>query len=209
MKTCFTLPDSYTELQQIDLQKNPKLALLVNVLGLLIFVLGAVIGHLFVPIHTFYSMSEGSGLYFVRLAVMAGGMILYIFLHEFVHGIFIKRYSGRKAEYGFTGMYAYAGSKAYFNKKNYLVIALAPVVLWGIVLTALLLIVPEYWFWSAYLIQLANLSGAAGDLYVVWTFSRMPEDILIQDTGVAMTVYAPNHRRFYDEHYIQSKKSRN
>ena len=74
---------------------------------------------------------------------MFGGMVLYIFLHEFVHGIFIKRYSGKKADYGFTGMYAYAGSKPYFNKKSYLVIALAPVVLWGIVLTALLLIVPK------------------------------------------------------------------
>ena len=120
---------------------------------------------------------------------MFGGMVLNIFLHEFVHGIIIKRYSGKKADYGFTGMYAYAGSKACFNKKNYLVIALAPVVLWGIVLTALLLIVPKYWFWPAFLIQLTNLSGASGDLYVVWTFSRMPEDILVQDTGVAMTVY--------------------
>lgn len=194
MKTCFTLPDSYTELQQIDLQKDRKLALLVNTLGLFIFVLGAVIGNLFVPLHTFYSMSAGSALYFVRLAVLFGGIILYIFLHEYVHGIFIKYYSGKKADYGFTGMYAFAGSKAYFNKKNYLVIALAPVVLWGIVLTALLLIVPEYWFWTVYFIQLSNLSGAAGDLYVARTFARMPEDILVQDTGVAMTVYAPEHK---------------
>lgn len=194
MKTCFTLPDSYTELQQIDLQKDRKLALLVNTLGLFIFVLGAVIGNLFVPLHTFYSISAGSALYFVRLAVLFGGIILYIFLHEYVHGIFIKYYSGKKADYGFTGMYAFAGSKAYFNKKNYLVIALAPVVLWGIVLTALLLIVPEYWFWTVYFIQLSNLSGAAGDLYVARTFARMPEDILVQDTGVAMTVYAPEHK---------------
>ena len=57
MKTCFSLPDGYAELQHIDLQKNPKLALLVNALGLLIFALGAFIGHLFVPLHTFYSMS--------------------------------------------------------------------------------------------------------------------------------------------------------
>ncbi len=34
MKTCFTLPDGYTELQQLDLQKNPKLALLINALVL-------------------------------------------------------------------------------------------------------------------------------------------------------------------------------
>ncbi len=31
----------------------------------------------------------------------------------------------------------------------------------------------------------------AEDLYVVWLFFRMPENILIQETGTAMTVYAP------------------
>lgn len=194
MKTCFTLPSGYAELRQIDLQKDPRLALIVNALGICIFVFGAFIGQLFVPLHTFYSVSGETVLYFVRLAATFGGIILYIFLHEFVHGIFIKRYSGQKAEYGYTGMYAYAGSKAYFNKNNYLVIALAPVVLWGTVLTVLLILLPEYWFWTVCLIQLANLSGAAGDLYVFWTFSRMPEDILIQDTGVAMTIYAPVRR---------------
>ena len=199
MKTCFTLPAGYARLRQIDLQNDRKLALLVNALGLFLFILGAVIGHLFVPIHTFYSMSGGTVLYFVRLAALFGGIILYIFLHEFVHGIFIKRYSGKKADYGFTGMYAYAGSRAYFNKKNYLVIALAPVVLWGIVLTVLLLIVPEYWFWPVYFIQLSNLSGAAGDLYVVWAFSRMPGSILVQDTGTAMTVYAPEHKTYSEK----------
>lgn len=194
MKTCFTLPAGYAELRQIDLQKDPRLALVVNALGICIFVFGAFIGQLFVPLHTFYSVSGETVLYFVRLAATFGGIILYIFLHEFVHGIFIKHYSGQKAEYGYTGMYAYAGSKAYFNKNNYLVIALAPVVLWGTVLTVLLILLPEYWFWTVCLIQLSNLSGAAGDLYVFRTFSRLPEDILIQDTGVTMTIYAPARR---------------
>ena len=194
MKTCFTLPAGYAELRHIDLQKDPRLALVVNALGICIFVFGAFIGQLFVPLHTFYSVSGETVLYFVRLAATFGGIILYIFLHEFVHGIFIKHYSGQKAEYGYTGMYAYAGSKAYFNKNNYLVIALATVVLWGTVLTVLLILLPEYWFWTVCLIQLSNLSGAAGDLYVFWTFSRLPEDILIQDTGVTMTIYAPARR---------------
>ena len=41
-----------------------------------------------------------------------------------------------------------------------------------------------------YFIQITNISGGAGDLYVTFKFSRMPSDILVQDSGVGMTVYS-------------------
>jgi hypothetical protein len=43
-----------------------------------------------------------------------------------------------------------------------------------------------------YLIQMVNLSGAGGDIYVTFKFARLPRDILVRDTGVAMTVFAPS-----------------
>ena len=95
---------------------------------------------------------------------------------------------------GFTGLYAYAGSEAYFNKRSYLVIALAPIVVWGVVLLILNFLVPTSWFWCVYFIQVCNVSGAAGDLYVSCKFSRLPADILIRDTGVSMTVYSRAER---------------
>jgi hypothetical protein len=86
-------------------------------------------------------------------------------------------------------MYAYAGSEAYFNKKSYIIIALAPVVIWGAVLGVLCAVLPQSWFWVVYLIQIGNISGAAGDFYVTFKFLKLPKDILVNDTGVAMTVY--------------------
>ena len=68
-------------------------------------------------------------------------------------------------------------------------IALAPIVIWGIILLVLNLIFQETWFWVIYFIQICNLSGAAGDLYVSYRFSKLPEDILINDIGVSMTIY--------------------
>ena len=121
---------------------------------------------------------------------MLGGTVAYIILHEAVHGIVMYRCSRVKPRFGFTGVYAYAGSDVYFDKKNYLIIAMAPVVFWGVVLAVVCALVPESWFWPFYFIQLMNLSGAGGDLYVTWKFSKLPKDILVQDTGVAMTVYA-------------------
>ena len=129
-------------------------------------------------------------LYLAKLGVIVVGMIVYIVLHELVHGIVMKYYSKIKPTYGFTGMYAYAGSSAYFCKKHYIIIALAPIVLWGVGLLILNLLVPTGWFWVVYLIQMMNISGAAGDLYVSVSFSKLPEDILINDTGVSMTIYS-------------------
>lgn len=62
--------------------------------------------------------------------------------------------------------------------------------IWGVVLLACMLAVPATWFWVVYLIQIGNLSGAAGDFYVAWNMQKMPEEILVQDSGVSMRVYA-------------------
>lgn len=44
-------------------------------------------------------------------------------------------------------------------------------------------------FWVVYFIQITNISGAAGDLYITFRFRKLPNDILINDTGVEMRVY--------------------
>lgn len=189
MKTQRTLPENYIKLLDIDLQKNKKLALLVNMLGLAITVIMVAVAHQLKPFSLLFDMSDGFGGYIVRFAAIAVGSVAYIILHELVHGIFMKHFSGMKPNYGFTGLYAYAGSKAYFNKRDYIIIALAPIVVWGAVLAVINVFVPEPWFWVIYLIQIFNVSGAAGDIYVTAKFSKLPPDILVNDTGVAMTVY--------------------
>ena len=63
----------------------------------------------------------------------------------------------------------------------------------GIVIAIFNMLVPLQWFWIVYLIQIANLSGAAGDLFVTVRFMCFPRDILIRDYGVGMTVYSKNN----------------
>lgn len=65
-------------------------------------------------------------------------------------------------------------------------------VVWGAVFLALNLAMGAKHFWFIYMLQLVNVSGAAGDLYVSFRFLRMPKDILVQDTGVSMTVFKRN-----------------
>ncbi len=191
MKGIFTLPEGYAPLLAVDLQKNKKLALLVNLLALVIAVPLLLIGFVVSPI--VLDLSDTT--LFLRLGVMAVGYVFYIILHELVHGVFIRIFSGKRAKYGFTGMYAYAGSDAYFHKWPYLVIALAPVVIWGGVLAVLCALLPPAWFWVVYFIQIGNLSGAAGDFYVTVRFLGLPRDILVRDYGVGMTVFSQEGKK--------------
>ena len=135
-------------------------------------------------------MSAGIVIYFVRFISIIAAVILYMVLHELVHGIAMKHYGSETVRYGFTGLYAYAGCSEYFSKKSYIVIALAPIVVWGIVLAVICAAVPREWFWVAYFVQVCNISGAAGDLYVTAKFEKMPKDILISDSGVDMKVFS-------------------
>ena len=83
----------------------------------------SVIGRSFlVPISTLFDMSDGLLSYAIKWGVFIGLMLVYMVLHELVHGVFMKRFSGVKPNYGYTGMYAYAGSNAYFDKKSYIII---------------------------------------------------------------------------------------
>ena len=190
MKAVSQLPDTYREIYAVDLQKDKKLSLLVNGMATLIGVLLAVPMHFVVPIFTLFDMSQGMGAYCLRFGVLMVAIVAYMVAHELVHGAAMKLCGTKRVKYGYTGLYAFAGSEDYYDKAAYIFIALAPVVLWGIVLLAVQFCVPTSWFWVVYLVQITNLSGAAGDYYVTVRFSRLPKDILVRDSGVSMCVYS-------------------
>lgn len=190
MKALNHLPANYKEILSINLQKDKKLALLINIAAFVIAIVMAVPMHFYIPINSMFDMSEGILMYFFRFFIFIVGAVAYIILHEAVHGIAMKMCGTKKVKFGFTGIYAFAGSDDYYDKKSYIAIALAPIVVWGIILGIINCLVPENWFWIIYFIQIFNISGAAGDLYVTAKFSKLPKDILVQDCGVGMTVYS-------------------
>lgn len=190
MKAFETLPDGYREICSVDLQKNKKAALTVNIIAVVITVILVVPMLFVVPISSLFSMEKGILNYMLRFGAFFVLIILYMVLHELVHGIAMKICGTKKVKYGFTGMYAFAGSNDFYDKKSYIFIALAPVVLWGIVIAVINPFVSAEWFWVVYFLQISNLSGAAGDIFVTVKFSKLPSDILVQDYGVGMKVFS-------------------
>ncbi len=190
MKALQKLPKGYKENIFFDLQKDKKLFFLVNGLSLGIVVAMVVPMLFIIPITKTFDFGGSLWMVLLKLGVMSVSAIAYLFLHELVHGIAMKMCGTKKVTYGFKSVYAYAGSRDYYSKGSYIFIALAPVVLWGLVLLALSIFLPQSWFWVVYLIQLVNLSGAAGDFVVTVRFMSLPKDVLIRDEGVAMHVYS-------------------
>lgn len=183
------LPEGYQEIWRVDLTKNKNQAFAVNGLAL-ILAAGALALPVLEGVFGRRATAGGFMLSGWQMLAVAGGLLLYIPLHELVHGLCMKCFGASKIRYGYAGVYAWAGSSTFFKKWPYIIIALAPLISLGIVLAWLCTAVPNGWFWVIYLIQVMNISGAAGDVYLAWKTLKMPAHILVQDTGTAMTFYA-------------------
>ncbi len=199
MKSCSVLPENYIPLTVIDLEKDKKVFWFVNILSFVIAAVMVVVGVLVVPLDLELDADNFVTGWLLPLVVLLAGIFAYIVLHEAVHGIFMYAFSRVRPRFGFRLVFAYAGSSAYFDRIRYIVIALAPVVIWGMVLLIIDLFSKGIWFWVVYVIQICNVGGAAGDFYVTAKMLRMPKDILVQDTGIQMTVFAPVQEKGEEE----------
>lgn len=183
MKALNVLPSDYKPIMSVDMQNNKKTAAIIIVINVLLTVI-MVVPVLFVVPFDFF-VKNHIGVFTFLLAYF-----VYIILHELTHAAVMKMFGAKKVHFGFSGLYAYAGSNYYFDRKSYVMIALAPVLLFAVIFGAVNVFVPTSWFWAIYLLQVCNISGAAGDLYVTVRFSRLARDILVHDSGTAMTVFA-------------------
>lgn len=174
----------WKEDEKIDLVNNKKEALKVNAWGLLIMLVMA----LFLPffnIEGFYGES-----FFMRTILLFVLIILYIPLHEIVHGIVMKCFTKEKLRFGWKLVYAYCGSfEGAFRYYPYALIALAPLLFFSLVFINLIGLVPSLSF-AWYVMEIINVSGSVGDIYVsIRLWKRRKENIYIVDTGTDMTVW--------------------
>ena len=181
-------PAGYRQIGAMDFVHNRSQLKTVAFYSLAATVVMAALGLILRPFGPTWAFMRANGWTWPLLAVMYLG---YISLHELTHGVLMHALSGVKPRYGFTLCYAYAGSSAFFDKFSHNLIALAPLALWGVVLAVLERSLPAEWFWLLYFIQISNVSGSAGDVYCVVRLLRMPKDILVQDAGTRMRIFAP------------------
>ena len=179
----------YKECTKIDLVKNKKEALLVNIYGIIIMVVMAV----FIPLLIMggiieFNLETTFPLFFIVLLI---SLILYIPLHEIVHGIVLKKYTDEKLSFGWKLVYAYCGSKeAVVDRKEYYAVALAPLLVFSVVFISLMVLNPSLSLvW--YVMEIMNVSGSVGDIYVSMKLRKeKSRDILITDSGTDMSFWS-------------------
>ncbi|MFH5802203.1 DUF3267 domain-containing protein [Haladaptatus sp. CMAA 1911] len=113
-----------------------------------------------------------------------------IVIHELIHGAVMKQF-GANPRYGFGVAqfvlpYAYATSDESLTRNQFLVVAIAPLVVLTIVLFTLAIIFQ----WPILLAPLAvNAGGAVGDLLMTRLLLRYPKTIRVVDNITGLKIY--------------------
>jgi hypothetical protein len=193
------LPEGYRSIGTLDITKNLKLLVYLNIAGLVLLV-----GFYYVFIRAAFWMRpeaarQGlaggvlslSGTLVIILAVI-GIYAAVIILHEAMHGIFMFWFTHTRPVFAFRGYYAYAAAPGwYFPRDQYMLVSLAPLVLLSLLGLVVLAFVPAGWFLTVISFVAFNGSGAIGDLAVFIWLLRQPSTCLAYDVGEAVTLYLP------------------
>ena len=188
------LPEGYEEAKVVD-AKEKKTSVLFVVFS---FVLTAII--LLPILLTFGGLRSLAEEYGRTNMLIADGvflvcMVLYIVLHELVHGAAYKSMTHQKLTLGFTLTVAFCGvPDIYTSRKTALVALLAPFVTLSVILIPLTI-----WFYSFnrlyYLLSgvlfAIHFGGCIGDLYMTYLllFKYKDPRTLMNDTGPKQTIY--------------------
>jgi len=182
------LPEGYRFAGTMDFTRNRKQVVAMLKLAVALVVIPLVLGALWHITRLRPTPAPRFSETWYVWPAMLGMLVAYIPLHELTHGAVMYALSGVRPSFGIRLPYAYCGSTAWFDRISHNVTALAPVVVWGIVLQILIAVLPREWFWPLWITQISNLSGSAGDIYCVWHLSRMKGDLLIRDDGTRMRI---------------------
>jgi len=187
-----TLPENYTQRDKIALSKNKKLLILLNVAGMILFMVTfLLLAFLCVSVHP--ELRDGleidNILFVVLLMVLS---IIMLLAHEAIHGLFFWVFTRSRPKFAVRLTYAYAAAPDWFIPANqYLIVGLSPLVIIDLICVLIILIAPASWALFAALIAALNTGGAIGDLWIVSKLSREYRTTLIQDTGDSVSYFSP------------------
>ena len=184
------LPAGYREVLAIDAKDDKKLIRGMGIAALVVFAL-----FLWIGIATqWYGLAAQK-----PSTTLAAGffvaLMVYIVLHELVHGAAYKLLTGQKLTFGLTLSVAFCGvPEIYVYRRASLIAVLAPFVVFTILSLVLLAVLPDPWLRFYVLLFLGlHIGGCSGDLYNTWLYLTRFRDprTLTRDTGPVQTFYLP------------------
>ncbi len=189
-----TLPEGYVQSGEINLKKNKRLAITLNIVAFFVVVLSFFLLSSFAALvrpdlmNTSGSITAGGGA--VGLAVVVGLMFLFMTIHELVHGFFFWVFTRSRPVFALRLFYAYAGAPDwYIPTRHYAFAAVGPLAVIGAVGLLLVLLVPESWVMFIVILVALNTGGSMGDLLILTRISKASPTCLANDAGDVITFY--------------------
>jgi putative zincin peptidase len=146
----------------------------------------------FTSLYTLFTGNIGfnytRGTILISVALFIGTLVL----HELIHGVFMSKYGG-KPNYGagiahYILPYFYATTKTIFTRNQFIVIAIAPLVVISLVVIGIMAAFPSIAHWMI-IPFVINGSGAVGDLWVTRNILRCPKHVLVEDRKTGLIIY--------------------
>ena len=146
------------------------------------FILFVIIGAILIMLSNSVENNTVKGQWFLI------GCFSYIILHESIHLIFMKLFSKEKLHISIKFPIS-VGSDAKFSKKQFMIIASAPVIILGIILLLLILFTPKQYTFLWSILLILNFAGSGGDYLQFFKISKYPTNTYFQDTSNETIIY--------------------
>lgn len=196
--TTQTLPDGFKKTYEINLAKNKGLAILLNIVGLILFM---VIFALLILLAYWVRPGFSSG-FIQNIGIMSSLWLLLVLivliaftlvLHELIHGFFFWLFTHSKPIYALHLAYAYAAAPDWFIPiRLYWIIGIAPLLIIDAAGLLLIFVVPVSWLLAIIFLITLNTGGAVGDLLVLSHLLRVSPACLVNDVGDGVSFFEPD-----------------
>ena len=196
MENCYReLPEGYREARVVD-AKEKKTSVILTLSSIALTALAFVPVAVFCDFEAvFNALKEKTAVvpYFVFLF----SMVIYVILHELIHGAAYKALTHQKLTFGFTLTVAFCGvPDVYTSRKTALIALLAPFVTFTVIFIPLLVWlhgVNMVFYAFAGILFAIHFGGCIGDLYMtcLLLFRYKDPRTLMNDTGPKQTIYLP------------------
>lgn len=172
--------DELALLEPEQLRPLALLSLALLVIGIIFFIALDLVSY-FWQAHVSFKGVTWEGVV-VWLGINIIGYFVILLIHEAIHGLTILFWGGRPHFGAKLPLALFCGARQQmFRRNQYIVVALAPLVVISVAGIILTLLAPSLATYALLAIA-GNISGAAGDLVVVRHLYRLPRNVLVEDT---------------------------
>lgn len=181
-------PGEYRIHRTVDLGKDRKFAFAVQ--GIFAVVAGVAIAA--VPLLDLPLTSGWSSIVTVAVTLLA--CLVYLAVHEATHGVVLRLLTRVRPTYAVRFPFVTTGNHAYLTRRDAVLVALAPSIVWGLALLAAVFTLPADYRLTAYVLTALNFAGSAGDYVEIFLVTRQPPTALVRDDGDKVHIFVPKSR---------------